>query len=93
MPFRISDMPFERLAYWFCVVVLAGLGGIYSVSLASMLAEGRIYSFGKGSPRVFVLATAPYGFIGALIPHLMLNGFFWYGAYWVWFSYIRKKDR
>ncbi|MFG6432611.1 hypothetical protein [Roseateles sp. LYH14W] len=93
MPFRRSDMPYERLAYWFCVVALAAMGGIYSVGLASMLAEGQINSFGKGSHRVIVWATAPYAFISALIPHLMLNGFFWYGAYWVWFSYIRKEDR
>lgn len=86
-------MSFERLSYWLCVAVLAGLAAVYSLSLVAMLADGRVASFAKGVHRMIVFGSEPYAFTGALIPHLMLNGFFWYGAYWIWSSHIRSRDK
>ena len=82
---------YEKLAYWLCVAILAGLAAVYSLSLLAELMGGQISSFGKGARRVLVFGNDPYGFLGALMPHLMLNGFFWYGAYWIWFSHIRSR--
>lgn len=85
-------LPDEKLAYWLCVAALAAIAAVYSLGLLAMLVDGQIMSFGKGASRTLVFSNDPFGFVGALIPHLLLNGFFWYGAYWIWFSYIRRQN-
>lgn len=84
---------YQRWACWFCVAVLAGLAALYTLSLAGLLLEGQVTSFGKGSHRLISFARDPYAFFGDLVAHLLLNGFLWYGAYWIWQTHLRGEHR
>jgi hypothetical protein len=83
-------MSLDRFFNWCCVVIMLGFAGIYTWVLGLSLYEGDITKASKsGARRVFLLSHDPIGFWSEAAFQLLMAGFFWWAAFWIWRARIR----
>ena len=82
----------EKTIYWCCVAILMFFGAVSCWGIFDAVILGRVESVSKsGGGIVYALAQDPAGFWSALAVYLLIAGFFWFAAFWVWRIRIRNE--
>jgi hypothetical protein len=88
----MTERSFARVGYWICVTLLAGFALALGLGIAENLIADQIRTVSKtGTGRLILKLADPMGFYLAFVPHALICGFFAFGAYWVWVTYLRRQ--
>lgn len=86
-------MSLDRFFNGCCLVIMLGIAGIYTWGLGLALYGGTVTRTSKSGARlVFQLSQNPIGFWSEATIQLLMAGFFWWAAYWIWRARI-QADR
>ncbi|MDP4073839.1 hypothetical protein [Acidovorax sp. A1169] len=94
MPFEpysteVPPTPLERVGYWACLIIIAGIAALFTYGICVSLLDGVAQRWVKGGGGSLVFrAKDPVGFYAAQLPSLLIGGFFWYAVYWVYQTYL-----
>ncbi len=87
-------MPLDRFFNWCCLVIMLGIAGTYTLALGLSLHAGDLTRTSKsGARQVFLLSQDPIGFWSEATFQLLMAGFFWWAAYWIWRARIQADRR